>query len=125
MRERGFTLLEVMVALVILAIAILGIAQTTASMVHTVAVSSREQAAVQLVEDRIELIRVDPNYAGLDSTYAKTENSFATLPGFTRTTTVTQVGGSGQTNDYKMITVKVTGPGLSAAVSRTITVAAP
>jgi hypothetical protein len=34
-------------------------------------------------------------------------------------------GGVGQPNDYKKITVTVSGPGLLAPVARTVTVAAP
>ena len=87
------------------------------------AISDRQEAATQLVNDRLDQIRVDPNYITLDSVYATTESSFPTLPGFTRVTTIIRTTSSN--NDFKRITVSVTGPGLSAAVARTVTVAAP
>jgi len=125
MNRSGFTLIEVMVALVILAIVLLGTAQITTRQVHTVATSAQLQSAVELAESRIAKIETDPNYAALESLYVATENSFASYPGFTRTTAITHTGGTGQTNDYKKATVTVNGPGLLTAVTRTVTVAAP
>lgn len=121
--QRGFTLIEVLVALVILTVAIMGIASATGQFMHVVATSDRQTAAIQLAEDRIELIQMDPNYGGLDTTYSATESSFPTLPGFTRATTIVRITGSGQ--DHKKITVTVNGPGLRAPVNRTVTRAAP
>lgn len=119
----GFTLIEIVMAMSILLIVMLTLVTMTGRTIHLSTTAEREQAAIQLVSDRTDQIRTDPNYAGLDSTYAGSETSFATLQGFTRTTTVTRVTSSG--NDYKKVTVRVTGPGLAQAVSRTITVAAP
>ncbi len=126
MRKRdGFTLVEVMMALVILAVVVLGLAMTTAQVVHVVTLSDRNTAAIQLVDGRIEEIQMDPDYGGLDSLYAGTESSFPDLPGYTRETQIVRVGGLGQSQDYKKITVIVTGPGLDDPVARTVTVAAP
>lgn len=126
MRGRnGFTLIEVMMALVILAIVILGMATTTAQVLHVVTLSDRNAAAIQLVDGRVEEIQMDPDYNGLDSAYAGIESSFPTLPGYTRETRIARIGGLGQTQDYKKITVTVTGPGLDGPVSRTVAVAAP
>ena len=123
--RRGFTLVEIMVALVILFVVILGFASTTGRFLNQVTTSTQQANAIQLAEDRIEMVRMDPNYGGLDTLYGKTEMNFPTLPDFTRTTTIVRTGGSGQPNDYKTITAKVTAPGLLAPVSRTVTVAAP
>jgi hypothetical protein len=68
---------------------------------------------------------MDPNYAGLAATYAVTETNLPALPGYTRVTQITQVGGTGQATDYKVVTVTVTAPGLSTPITRTTTVAAP
>ena len=125
MNQRGgFTLIEVIVAMVILAVVLLALATSTGGFVRTVSASDRQAAAIQLAEDRVAAIQMDPNYAGLGS-YAATENTFATLPGMTRTTTVVTVGGTGQVVDHKRVTVVVSGGGLTAPVQRTITVAAP
>ena len=123
--ERGFTLIEVMMALTIIAGVLLAMGAATASFVHEVAVGNRNAMALQLVDDRIETVQTDPYYAGLDTAYAGTETDFPTLPGYTRTTTILAVGGAGQSVNYKKVTVTVAGPGLAQPVARTITVGAP
>jgi len=123
--QRGFTLIEVMVAVVILSVVLLGTAQLTTGMVHTAATSGRQDAAIELAQSRVARIQADPNYATLEKMYVATEIGFPSLPGFSRHTDVVHYGGVGQPNDYKKITVTVSGPGLLAPVSRTVTVAAP
>ena len=126
MRARqGFTLVEVMVALVILMVVLVSFAAATGRLLHTVVMSDRREAAMRLVADRLELIRMEPSYARLDSLYPGIEANFSTLPGFTRTTVIVRAGGVGQPVDYKKITVTVSGPGLLVPESRTVTVAAP
>ncbi|MHB1313432.1 MAG: hypothetical protein ACYC3L_15550, partial [Gemmatimonadaceae bacterium] len=73
--------------------------------------------------DRTDQIRSDPNYAALDTAYAKTETSIASYPGFTRVTAVVHTTTSGQ--DYKKFTVTVSGTGLPTPLTRTVSVAAP
>ena len=124
--RRGFTLIEVILALTILLVVMMMLASTTGKTVHIAVTSSSQEAAIQLAMDRVEQVRADPQYGGLDSTYAKTETGFPTLPGFSRRTDIVRVGGVGQTiGDYKKVTVTVTGPGVSPAVVRTVTVGAP
>lgn len=122
---RGFTLIELMVALVIFAVVVLGLGAATSQFVHTVAIGQRRAAAIQLAEGRIEAVQMDPNYAALDTAYAGTETGFPTWAGLQRETRIVQVGGSGQSVDHKKVTVTVTGPGLTSPISRTIVVAAP
>jgi len=121
----GFTLIEVVLALTILLIVMMMLANTTGKTVHTAVTSANQAAALQLAMDRVDQVRADPNYAGLDSAYARTETNIPAQPGFTRVTTVVRTGGAGLPNDYKKITVTVTGPGVTPAVVRTVTVAAP
>ena len=123
--QRGFTLIEIMIALIILTVVILGLATATAQVVHVVALGDRNAAAIQLADSRVEAIQMDPDYNGLDTLYVEVETDFPTLPGYTRETRIARVGGLGQSDDYRKITVTVTGPGLSGPVSRTVTVAAP
>jgi hypothetical protein len=40
-------------------------------------------------------------------------------------TAIVRTGGVGLANDYKKVTVTVTGPGITTAITRTVTVAAP
>jgi prepilin-type N-terminal cleavage/methylation domain-containing protein len=123
--ERGFTLIEVVVALTILVVVIMGFISMTGQTTKVAATSDRQEAAMQLVSDRLDQIRTDPNYDHLDSTgvYLGTESSFPTLPGYTRTTSILHTTSGG--DDYKRVTVTVTGPGLTTPVERTITVAGP
>ena len=125
MTARGFTLIEVMVALTILLVVVTGLAGTTARTVHTVTIRDRQAVAIELAGHRLEQMRATPNYAGLEVTYAGTESALPGHPDFTRTTEVVRVGGIGLTDDYKKITVTVAAPGLPAPVVRTTTVAAP
>lgn len=124
-QESGFTLIEVVLALTILLIVIVGLVNTTGQTTHVAVTAERTAAAVELVQDKIDRVRVDPDYAGLDTLYGTTETTFPTLPGFKRVTVVERITSSN--NDYKRITVTVTGPGLAttAGISRTVTVAAP
>ncbi len=121
----GFTLVEVILALTILLVVLMMLATSTGKTVHTVATASAQEAAIELALSRIEQIRAEPQYNTIDSIYAKTETGFPTLPGYTRVTKVVRVGGVGLPNDYKKITVTVTGPGVTPPVSRSATVAAP
>ena len=124
-KARGFTLVEVMMALSVVTAVVLALATATAAFLHIVGVGDKRASAIQLADSRIDEIQLDPNYPTLETTYAGTESSFATLPGFARTTVIVQTGGPGQPLDYKKITVTVDGPGLPNPISRTITVAAP
>ncbi len=124
-RRRGFTLIEVLVAVVILGVVVMAIASALAKFMHVVATSDRDAAALELVEDRLQQIQMDPNYNGLDTLYSATEGNFPTLVGYTRATTVSHVGGTGQANDYRLIMVTVNGPGLASPIKRSVTIAAP
>jgi prepilin-type N-terminal cleavage/methylation domain-containing protein len=125
-RRQGFTLIEVIVALVILSTAILGLGASASRL--TMATSSAEirAAALESVEDQIARIRLDPRYADLDSLYAGVESNVLGIGSYTRTTTVVHVQqGSPVTLDYKRISVVVSGPQLTPSISRQIVVAAP
>jgi prepilin-type N-terminal cleavage/methylation domain-containing protein len=122
-RRDGFTLVEVVMAMSILLIVMLTLITMTARTVHVSTTSEREQVAIQLVSDRTDEIRTNPNYAGLDSLYEGTETNLSNVVGFTRTTNIVQTTSGG--HDFKKVTVTVTGPGLATPVARTIVVAAP
>jgi prepilin-type N-terminal cleavage/methylation domain-containing protein len=125
-RAAGFTLVEVVVALVILTTAVLGLAASASRLATTSATAELRALALQSVEDQIARIRLDPRYGGLDTLYAGVESGLFSIQGITRTTTVTHVQ---QTTplvlDYKRISVTVEGTLITEAVSRQIVVAAP
>ncbi len=123
--RRGFTLIEIMIALVILSVVALGLGASSGHFLHVVATSDRTNAAIQLANDRIAWAQLYPSYATLDSALTGVDSAFPTLPGMRRTTQVVHVGGAGQATDFKRVTVLVDGPGLLAPLERTVTVAAP
>lgn len=124
----GFTLLEIVVALVILAVAFLGINLSSARLVRSVAEEEVRAVVQQAVEDRLTEIRMDPRYLGLDTLYSGTEPSVLGLDGFTRTTELARVqqpGANGRVEDYWDVWVTVSGPFIGSPMSRQIVVAAP
>lgn len=126
-REGGFTMVEVTIALVVLAIGILGIASSAGRLGQVNATAQAEAVALQAVQDRIAMVMLHPNYGKLDSIFSKTENNVPSN-GYKRVTKVTRkqtAGSGGKIIDYSDIQVTVTGPGLLSAVSRTQTVGAP
>lgn len=122
----GFTLVEVVVALVILSAAVLGLA-SSASRLTTAAASAEVRAlAMEGLEDRLARVRLDPRYGGLDTLYASTESNLYGIPGMTRRTTVAHVKeGAPSHVDYKVVTVTVAAPMLEQSLSRRIVIAAP
>jgi prepilin-type N-terminal cleavage/methylation domain-containing protein len=124
-KRNGFTLIEVMIALVLLTVAVLGIASATGRFLHVVTDGRVRSAALQLAEDRIQTVMMDPDYGGLDTLYAGVEADFPGLDGYSRQTVVDHIGGSGQTTNHKRIVVSVLAPGLEDPVVRSATVAAP
>ncbi len=124
-RERGFTLIEVMVALVILAVILLALGAATGTLVTRVSDSGQQEVAVELAQDRLAQIQIDPVYDSLEARYASSGDSVPGHPDYTMTTDIDHVGGSNQSEDYKIVTVQIDAPGLASPVQRTVTVGAP
>jgi len=123
----GFSLIEVIVALVLLAIVVLGIQGMTAGVVTATTRSTADVLAMQLAEDRIDLIRMDPQFGTIQTRYTGTDTAITGWPGYSRTTSITQRRDSSSTGiiEWLKITVTVSGPGIRAPVSRTVTIGAP
>lgn len=125
-RNGGFTLVEVVVALVILSTAVLGLASSASRLATASASAELRALATEAVEDQLAQVRLDPRYGGLDSLYTGVDSDMFGIPGVTRTTTVTHIQqGPPASLDYKRVSVTVTGPMISPAISRQIIVAAP
>ena len=125
-RQAGFTLVEAIVALVILATAVLGLASSASRLTMTSATAELRALALEGVEDRLARVRLDPRYGGLDTLYSGVDTDLFGIEGLTRTTSVVHVQQSTPSAlDYKRITVTVTGPLLTPPVSRQLIVAAP
>jgi prepilin-type N-terminal cleavage/methylation domain-containing protein len=123
MRGReGFTLIEMLIALVMMSFILVGLAGVTGRLSRSVDTNERKTLAVELAEDKIAEILIDADYDSLDVRYEGTDYPL----GFTRTVNdIVRTGGKGKTNDYKKITITVSGPGLSTPIIRSTTVAAP
>lgn len=124
---RGFTLVEVLLALVLLSFMVMGFQAATGEIIRQSAESDHASVAARLVENRLDRIRLDPEYERLEGRYAGREDSVPSYPGLSRTTTIrrTRAESGRGVLDYVTVTVTVAGPGLGDPVSRTVVIAAP
>jgi prepilin-type N-terminal cleavage/methylation domain-containing protein len=122
-RAGGFTLIEVMIALVILSAVLLTLAAATSRYLSIIAKNRIRIQAGAVADARIATIRVAPNYATL---VAQFDGTLANVPfqGYTRQTRVIRVG-EGTTADRTGVVVTIVGPQLPTPVTRYTTVAAP
>jgi type II secretory pathway pseudopilin PulG len=121
----GFTIVEVILAVVLLSFVVMGFQAATGTIIHHAARSDRQAVAMQLAEDRLDWIRMDTRYGSLRALYEEEETAVDEYPGLVRTTTVVRTLRTLETGvlDYHTITVRVDGPGLRSPVTRTIVVA--
>lgn len=123
----GFTIAEVILALVLLSFMVLGFQAATGEIIHYAAQSDRRAVALQLVQNRLDVIRLDDEYEMLVPRYRETGTTFTDYPGLARTTQLerTQAVQERGVLDFTTITVTVDGPAVRDPVSRTVVVAAP
>lgn len=114
-------------AVVLLSFMVMGFQAATGKIIHYAAQSDREAVATQLVEDRLDLIRLDQTYEGLETRHESDDEAIDGAPGLTRRTEIVRTYRKEDTGvlDYTTITVTVSGPSLRAPVSRTIVIGAP
>lgn len=120
--RRGMTLMEVMVAMVILTGALLGMGRFITSFQHSTSNNSLSSTATDLVVDRLETIKASTSYATLTATYAMTEGAIPGYAGYTRVTQVLRTNNA--TTDYTAVTVTVSHPSLSKPVKKSTIIAA-
>lgn len=119
--ESGYTLIEVVIALLILSVVMLGLAGTTGALLVQAAEDDHKATAVELVHDRTEAVLTDPDYDNLQANYGGAETNLPGNPDFKRITTVTPMTVEGYgAIDAKKVSVKVTGKGLRKPVKRTV-----
>ena len=125
--RRGMTLIEVMIAIVILSGAMLGLAKFGGQFEHTTATAGDMSLASDLAVARIEQVKTFRVYATIVSTYNNVTETYATDPvykGFTRLTKATRCAGCPTaSNDYVTVTVTVSGRSLAAPISKTTIIA--
>ena len=117
----GFTLIEVVIALVILGLVVLAMSSSAGTLIRAAGNDRRDTQAAASADERITKARQWPDYSSLDSLDRVEANTPQT--GWTRTTDVTHV--TAGSTDFKRITVTVSGADLAQPVTRTITLAAP
>ena len=130
--ESGFSLVELAIAITIMSAALLAVPLAGAKFSKTVSTNRIRNEANAVADAWVARCRAEPNYAALDSNVTGKCRGTVTNVGtyaFTRTTTVvtdaTLSGIADSLNDYKRVTVVVSGGGLATTVTRTITIAKP
>lgn len=122
----GMTLVEVIVAIVILTGATLTMGGFVSRFAHTASVTGIRSTASELAADRLETVKQAPSYATLVADYAAEEETIAGYPGYRRATVITHVTRSirGGTDDYMLVTVVVSHNNLGAPVKKTTIISA-
>jgi len=119
--RRGLTLMEVMMAMVILTAVLLGMGKFITAFAHTATDGATMSVAADLVQDRLEYIKTTQPYSALSS-YAGIEGTIPGHPGYTRETDVQRTNSS--SSDYTVVTVTVSHPTLQKPVAKTTVIAA-
>lgn len=129
MNRKGFTLVETLVALIILTVVAMSLGRFVGNFLHVVGTSTARTVATAVATEQIELIRAR-NTSAAYPTLVSTFNGQVTtgFPGWANMTRTTRVART-QTNtpraDFTTVTVTVTEPSMGPAVNLTVVVAAP
>ncbi len=102
--QHGFTLIEVLVALVVLSIGMLGVSRITVSTVSVHTANERLAKASALLQDRMEHIK-QSGYAG-SATVSSTE-AYGSIPQYSIYKRVTSVAANTPATNIKTVTVTV------------------
>lgn len=125
MRRRGFTLVEILIAVVIMGGVCLGLAKFMSPFVRNVNEATVRSVATEVALEQVGLVKADPSYTTLLTVWTGNRTGFPGYPAMTRRTSLRRVTGSSPIRDYTIITVQVSDPALPAGVSVNATVAAP
>lgn len=124
-QRAGFTLIEVMIAMMITAVVTLGMGAFMTQFIRSVGTANVRATANELVADRLEEVKGATRYATIDSIYARTENAIPGYAGYQRQTLVARVGGMPpDLYDYRIVTVIVSGRNLPAPVRKSTVISA-
>lgn len=128
--RNGFTLMEILIAVVLLVIVATTTAKFASDFTRTMTKSSIRVAASAVARDRLELVRADPRYTRLGTLYAVGAGAdtlgFPGFPRMRRTTTVVRdTTGSAPRRDRTTVTVRITDPALRDTVALTSVIASP
>jgi prepilin-type N-terminal cleavage/methylation domain-containing protein len=126
--RRGFTLVELIVAMSLLAITFLGMGSVVPALMSSTSRSEIDFLTLNAVEDRLDMILMDPRYTLLDSIYSEESVDIGTFARATRTTSLSRqvtTMPDGRTLDFTTVTVFVEAPNPSRSVSRNLIIGAP
>jgi prepilin-type N-terminal cleavage/methylation domain-containing protein len=129
----GFSLAEILVALVILSVIVMGLASTTVTFLHETTLDNVRVRAATTADSRIAEIRGWPDYSGLVN-FNETKSNYPD-PGWSRITVIARDTTAPAScaappvppcsnSDITRITVTVTSPALATPVSRSIAISA-
>jgi prepilin-type N-terminal cleavage/methylation domain-containing protein len=128
-KRAGFTLVEVMIAMVILVIIATSVARFAATFSKAMTNSSIRVVAAGVAADRLELVRADPRYTALGTLYGTGGGSDTTgFPGYPRmrrTTRLSRDQTGSPARDRTTVTVRVFDPGMKDTVAVTAVIASP
>jgi prepilin-type N-terminal cleavage/methylation domain-containing protein len=119
----GFTLIEVLIALVMLSVVLLAAAGSTTKYLSLIAKSRIKIQAAAVADAQIANIRVSPAYDSLTIRFDSTRTGIP-FPGYSRVTRLVRTG-AGTTTDQTRVTVTVGGPQLTTPIVRYATISAP
>lgn len=119
----GFTLIEVLLALVMLSVVLLAAGASTAKYLSLITKSRIKVQAAAVADAQIASVRVSPAYDSLGIRFDSTRTDVP-FPGYSRVTEVVRTG-AGTTTDQTRVTVTVSGPQLATPIVRYATIAAP
>jgi prepilin-type N-terminal cleavage/methylation domain-containing protein len=124
--RRGMTLIEVMIAVVIMSGAMLSLANFGRQFQHTATTTGNVSLASDLATLRLEQVKAFRVYSTLVATFNNTTEVFSDpiYKGFTRKTAAVRCTGCPTTtNDYITVTVTVTGNNLVSPIAKTTIIA--
>ena len=127
--RRGFTLIEILVAIVILGVLAVGVARFSAAFSQSLTSSSVRVVGAGVASDRMQLIRADPRYTALVTLYnagaGADTTGFSGYPSMRRITTLVRDQSGTPARDRTTVTIRVIDPGLRDTVSVTSVIASP
>jgi prepilin-type N-terminal cleavage/methylation domain-containing protein len=129
MNRKGFTLIETLVAMVILTVVALSLGRFVGHFLHAVGTSTVRTIGTAVATEQIELVRARNTtaaYPTLVSTFNNvTTTGFPGYPNMQRSTRVVRTQTNTPRADYTTITVTVTEPTMGVPINLTVVVAAP
>ena len=127
--DRGFTLIEILVAVVILSLVALGVARYSGLFGRALGNASVRVVAAGIAEDHLQLIAADPRYTSLVALYnvgtGADTTGFTDYPNMRRKTIVVRDQSGSPARDRTTVTVRVTDPSLKDTVAVTSVIASP